>query len=241
MIKIYLCDDNEIILEKYETLIKHIAIDHQLDVKVLTFISGEQLLFQVEENIDDPDIIYLDILMGRLNGIDTAKKLRQKGCKAEIIFLTSSEEYVFESFDITPFHYILKEETDEDKFADILLKAVAVKDNKEKNTFIFKSGQALQKVYLEDICYFEITNRIVTLHKLGGEKIEFYQAMDKLEEELSAKGFVRTQRSFMVNLRYVDRIEKDAVHLSEGDMVPVGAKYIQNLKIALSKYLLQQF
>ncbi|MEG0377109.1 MAG: LytTR family DNA-binding domain-containing protein [Eubacterium sp.] len=241
MIKIYLCDDNEVVLEKYEKMIDSMAKNNGIEIRITTFISGEQLLFQMSENVENVDILYLDILMGRINGIETAKKLREMGCSAEIIFLTTSEEYVFESFDSAPFYYILKEEISYEKFEEIFLKAVSSKNKKEADVFILKNGGIVQKIYLEDICYFEITNRIATLHHIKGDTIEFYQSMEKLEEELAKKGFVRTQRSFMVNLRYVDRIEKNMVHLGKGQMVPVGAKYIKHLKAALSSYLLQAF
>ncbi|MFT3985961.1 MAG: response regulator, partial [Lachnospiraceae bacterium] len=98
LLTVYLCDDSRETIEKYSDLITRTAQKNQIDIALSVFENGESLIFHLSDTPDLPDIIYLDILMGKLNGIDTAKRLREFGCKAEIIFLTTSEDYVFDSF-----------------------------------------------------------------------------------------------------------------------------------------------
>lgn len=86
MITIFLCDDNSQAVERYSTLIKRIAEKNQINITLSVFYSGESLIFHTSDSPDLPDIIYLDVLMGSLNGINTAKQLRELGCNAEIVF-----------------------------------------------------------------------------------------------------------------------------------------------------------
>ncbi|MFA6847922.1 MAG: response regulator [Lachnospiraceae bacterium] len=111
MLNVFLCDDNEVLLTRYKKILTAIAKKHDHDVRFSLFTSGESLIFNLADSPNDADIIFLDILMGKVNGIDTARQLRAAGCTAEIIFLTSSDEFVFESFDTSPLHYILKGST----------------------------------------------------------------------------------------------------------------------------------
>lgn len=122
MIKIAICDDNPIVVEYYKALILDSAKENDVDVKITEFISGEQLLFILSDHPNEVDVIYLDILMGKMNGIETARRLRELGCFAQIIFLTTSDEYVFEAFEVEPFYYIVKDEMSNGRFKEIFRK-----------------------------------------------------------------------------------------------------------------------
>ncbi len=113
MTNIILCDDNSSLLEKYKNILHDLSQKHDFDIMITTFFSGEHLLFHLADDPNQADIIFMDILMQDLNGIDTAKRLRMLGCHSEIIFLSSSAEFVFESFDVAPLQYIIKDSESE--------------------------------------------------------------------------------------------------------------------------------
>lgn len=136
MLKIFLCDDNSESIKKYSELIARAATQYHIDIRFATFASGESLLFHLSEAPEDADIIYLDILMGKTNGVDTAKALRRVGCKAEIIFLTTSEDYVYDAFEVTPVQYLLKERTSQEKFDRVFLKAVELSTKRKRDVFV---------------------------------------------------------------------------------------------------------
>ena len=236
MISVYLCDDNPVLLEKYQKILLKTAEKHNIRIKTKLFHHGEQLLFDLSEAPNEADIIYLDILMEPLNGIEAAKKLRNLGCRAEIIFLTSSEQYVFDSFEVSPMYYLLKEDTTVSKFEEIFLRAIGLLNKKQKEVFVCESGSVVKQIPLDSISYFEIKNRVVTVHFEGGE-FDFYSSMERLENELKDRSFTRTHRSFMINLKYVDRIEKDEITLVTGERIPLGTTYAKAIKLAFSKHL----
>lgn len=238
MIKIALCDDNERIIQHFSTLLHEVAEQEGVEISIHAFSSGENLLFELDENCNAFDIMYLDIEMGRINGIETADILRRKGCQSILIFLTNNERYVFQSFDVQPLHYILKTQVTMQKFHDIFVKAIAQKQKNDEDVFICEFNDVKKIIPLHEIYYFDIRNRVVTVH-YGQSEFSFYSKLDIIEETLANKHFVRIHRSFIVNLCYIDHIVSKSVFLINKEELPIGATYQKSLKEQFSNYLLE--
>ena len=108
MITIALCDDETKYLDFYESKLTEISLKHQLMIDVIRFKNGESLLFYLEDHPHKFDIIYLDVITGGMTGIDTALEIRKFNQQSKIIFLTSSESYVYQSFDAKATNYLIK-------------------------------------------------------------------------------------------------------------------------------------
>lgn len=236
--KIALCDDNKEIIEKFKGVLQDIINKESLEISIRTFSSGENLLFELDENINEFDILYLDIEMGNINGIETAEVLRKKGCQSIIIFLTDNEKYVFQSFDVFPLHYILKSDITYEKFKEILFRAMEHKKKKDDEVFLCEFQDVKKIIPLNQIQYFDVQNRIITVHYIDGE-FSFYSKLDKIHEELKGKWFIRIHRSFIVNLHFVDRIVMKSLYLTTEEELPIGTTYLKTLKEAFSDYLLE--
>lgn len=236
MINICLCDDNQETRRDYAQLIEEIAQRNQIPLQLFTYKSGEQLLLEAEDQIRGYDIVYMDMLMGKLNGIQTAKTLRDLGFDGKIIFLTSSRDHALDAFDVTPLHYILKQETPPQRFEEILLKATALVRDLQKEWFVFENKSKQTRVLLEDIQYFEVIKRQVSLHT-PGEVFCFYSQIDAVERQLAEKYFVRCHRSFVVNLKYIRSLSPTELLLSGGVSIPVGSTYLKDVKYRFSGFL----
>lgn len=237
MIQVYLCDDNEVLLKRYQNKLSDFAASNDYPVAFSRFLSGEQLLFHLEQNPNQAQIIFLDVLMGGITGIETAKRLRSMGCHSELIFLTSSEEFVFESFDSLPLHYIIKGSAGEsEKLEDVFFKAIDLSLRKEAESFLCESAGQKKKIPLHTISYFEINGRIVTVHFEDGT-FDFYSTIEAISEELSGKKFIRCHRSYLVNLQYIDIIRKTDILLTTGEQIPLGTTYAKDVKLAFSASL----
>lgn len=242
MTNIYLCDDNEVLLNRYKQQIIDLAVKHSVEYCITTFTSGEQLLFHLSENPNDADIIYLDIVMGRMDGLETAKKLRENGFCGEIVFLTSSEEHVFDSFDANPLYYILKDTSrEQSKFEESFLRGISLTAKKTAEVFICANRNQTKQIPLHLISYFEIQSRIVTVNYDGGKTFEFYSSMENLLSRLNVRRFIRCHRSYVISLKYIDTIEAKDLILTTGTIIPIGSTYIKDLKLAFSKSLSEIF
>ncbi|AOT71822.1 LytR/AlgR family response regulator transcription factor [Geosporobacter ferrireducens] len=237
MVTVFLCDDNQKTIEHYSRLIAKITQKHHIEMTLSAFNSGEELLFHLSDSPDQADIIYLDILMGTLNGMDTARQLRAYGCKAEIIFLTTSEDYVYDAFDITPVQYLLKDATGEDKFEQVFLRAVDLAEKKATDMFLCESGNTQKIIPIKEISFFEIWKRVVTVHHNGKETIEFYGTLEQLERQLRDKDFVRVHRSYLVHLPYIAKFQQQSLLLKTGENIPIGVTYLKQVKQLFSDYI----
>lgn len=237
MIHIYLCDDSQSSLEAYSGLIGDIARKHHIEISLHTFPSGEALLFHLSECPHKADIIYLDILMEATNGIETAKQLRKLGCNAEIIFLTTSEDFVFEAFDIAPVHYLRKESTPRDKFEQVFMRALSLTEKKVAEMFFFESFGVKKCLPVKSISYFEVWKRVLTVHTANGEAMKFYGKMEQVEKQMADKSFLRIHRSFLVNITYIASFMSQKVELKTGESLPIGVTYTQSARKAFSDYL----
>jgi DNA-binding LytR/AlgR family response regulator len=214
------------------------AAENGIEIKVILYESGEQILFMLSDHPNDVDIIYLDILMGKMNGIETAKRLREIGCLAQIIFLTTSDEYVFEAFDVSPFYYIVKDEMPTRKFKDVFLKAKESVRLKESDYIIITSSGTKEKIRLDLVLYFEVKNRIITAH-LKSSEVDYYSKLEDVERTLTGKDFIRIHRSYLVNCFYIEKLSRSSLTLTDGTVLPVSEKYSEKVQKSFSMYLLK--
>lgn len=230
-LRIAVCDDEKIIRS---TIAEYIKLKYPM-YEVLEYESGEQLI----EDAAGLDIIFLDIQMEGLNGIETAERIRKKEIQAVIIFLTALKEYVFWAFDVEAFHYLLKP-LKKEKFYEVLEGAVKKaeaqkrleKARTEGKRIDVKIGAITQKIYTNEIIYAEVYNRKVTLHTLG-QSMEFYSRLSELEQELG-EDFVRPHRAYLVNMQYISCYHASIITLENGSTVPIAK---QKYKDFVQKYL----
>lgn len=239
MLNIVLCDDNQQMQDAYSSLIMNVANYNGINITLSTFESGESLVFHLLDSPNQADIIYLDILMGPLNGMKTAKKLRELGCSSEIIFLTTSEDYVFEAFDISPVQYLIKDSTTAERFEQVFLRAVSLTREKKTEMFICDSGNTRKVIPIRSISYFEIWKRVIIVHYQKRDLFEYYGTLEQLEQQLLGKGVIRVHRSYMVNMPYIAKFQSQKLVLKTGEVIPIGVTYMKLVKQTFSNYLSQ--
>lgn len=223
------CDDEMILCEQIEKLIKHAAPDCQ----VLRFASGEAFL-RTKAPID---ILFLDIRLNGMNGIETAKALRTRENDTVLIFLTGYKEYALEAFDVFAFHYLLKP-IDEQKFQNIFSKALAEakrKARKEEDRFLLKSKGRHISLSRNDILYVESQNRKVYVHT-GRDVLEIRADLKDLELKLGP-AFYRCHKGYLIHMGYIAEYEKDRILLTNRESVYLSRRKYQDFVKAYMNYL----
>ena len=224
--RIAICDDEKNIRE----LIANKVAKQYPDAEIILFQSGEELLL-LDESID---ILFLDIQMSGIDGMETARELRKKDKSVILVFVTAVEEYVFQAFDVGAFNYIVKP-IDDGKFSDVLHRAVDEwssqnineKEPEERYVLINNSG-VHTKVILDEIVYAEVFNRKVVIHKLDGE-IEYYGKMSDLES-LAGDSFFRPHRAYLINFKYVEKYDATTIYLERGTVLMAKQNYPEFVK-----------
>ena len=209
VIRIALCDDNDIEREILKDIIESIFDSMGDEAAIFEFSSGEKLCRNYSKG--DYDIIFLDIHMKQLDGIETGKAIRDKDAKVEIVYATSSEEYLKEGYNIHALSYLTKP-YDVKKVEETLeyyYKKNGI-DKRESNEFLDVNIQQ-QKIYIRhnDIMWLESMGRVVSIY-CRDDVYRVYARLNDLEERLDEKIFLRCNQSYIVNIMYVkDVIEYD--------------------------------
>ncbi len=218
MLSIAVCDDEVIECCNMAKRIKEIMEEMKIPCIIRQFQSGEELL----QALESFDIVFLDIIMRELDGMKTAQIFRERASDKILIFVSSSREYVFEAYDVEAFQYLLKP-VDDRKLKSVLQKAVLKTESCLQEFIIVSRERQKKKLFLDDIYYFEIKGRMVDAH--GPEGIfTYYEQMGKLENKLQDKGFFRCHKSYLVNLKYVDRYNRQEVILENGEKIVIAKR-----------------
>jgi len=225
-VRIAICDDEKNIRELIGTKVRK----QYPESEIVFFSSGEELLLS-DMHID---ILFLDIQMSGRNGIETAKEIRKNNKMMMIVFVTAMEEYVFQAFDVSAFHYIVKP-IDDEKFSSVLQRAIEegcykskdVKAPEEKYVLINNSG-VHTKVVLDEIIYAEVFNRKVVIHKMD-ERIEYYGKLSDLES-VAGDSFFRPHRAYLINFKYVEKYDATTIYLEKGTALMAKQNYSEFVK-----------
>ncbi|RKD33828.1 LytR/AlgR family response regulator transcription factor [Lacrimispora algidixylanolytica] len=225
-----LCDDQSEFIKEFTKQLEGYFLSRQVSFQLFVFSKGEDLL---KADIS-PDIIFLDIKMGGLSGIETARILRNNQIRSKIIFLTAYKQYVFDAFDVDASHYLIKPV--KEKKLEAVLDHVMEQLTSAKTQFLtIQSGSCIQRFSYSDILYLEVRNRKVTVHSQTGN-VDFYGKLDTLEKCLPTH-FFRCHRSFIVNMDFVMQISKTDLLITNGELIPVSKRKYQDFSIAFMKQM----
>ncbi len=216
MIRIAVCDDEKYMSDKVRKMVSDFFHKKNIEIMILQFSTGEDLL-KYDQTID---IIFLDIQMKDIDGMETARKLRSCKFKGYLIFITILKEMVFQAFEVQAYDYLIKplKEKDFEKTMERLL--LSMQNAKEANLLI-QRGYETRIIPLEDIVFCEIIDRKIYLHLISSEVIDFYDRIENLEAKLNNR-FFRCHRSFLINLRYLKSYKNGIAYMENGKEIPVS-------------------
>ena len=236
MINIAICDDNTSNCSEIENILLKYAIKNNLKFNIDIFYSGEQL-YKFLNKGNKYNIIFLDIELGKLSGIQLGLKIREDLADeiTKIIYISSHESYAMKLFDIRPFNFLIKP-INEDKLIELLDK-IRIILNIDYNVFYYKKDKILNKIYIKDILYFEGCNKNTKLNTLK-EQILIKDSLKDIFDRLYKYNFFYSHRSYLVNYNSIIKFESDRLIVANGDIIPISQprrKYVKNLQIKFSK------
>ncbi|CEP50489.1 LytTr family DNA-binding response regulator [[Clostridium] sordellii] len=224
MIKIAICEDEKEQQDLLKTHINQIFKDLPINYSLYTFNSGEELLKNYPKDID---IFLIDIQLNEINGMDTARKIRETDNKAEIIFITSLIEYALEGYEVRAYRYLIKPV----KYDDLkmhILNCIKEIDIKNKHIIIKEQGNRI-KLDISEITYIEVQKENITIHTLN-KTYETKGTMNNIEKEINCSRFYRCHKSFLVNLEHIKSIKQYIAVLENGEEVPISRYRFKDTK-----------
>lgn len=231
------CDDEPVQLEYIRMLAEKWAALAGMELTFSSYLSGDELLFANEEGYPF-DIVILDIDMKGTDGMSLARKIRKEDTRVPIIFLTNRKEFVFEGYEVKAMRYLLKP-VDEEKLFPLLYE-IKTEQKKEKHYLIETVGGERVKIELEDILYLESAGHYVTIHTQS-ESYQILKSLAELEKQIRTaapgeSGFIRTHRSFLVNLYHVEKVLRTECILSDQSKIPISRNCYHSVNQAFIAY-----
>lgn len=224
MVNIVICENDKNDQEFVKAKVVEILDDLDIEYEIKVYNSGDDLL----EGYDKyTDIILLDIQMDGLDGMETARKIREFDDNVEIIFITSFVEYALEGYEVNAYRYLLKPVKDENLRTSLIN---CLNDrNFVKRSIVIKEGDTRIKISLKDIMYIEIQGNDITVHTLK-DTYRTKGTMSNFETEINSDMFVRCHKSYLVNLEYIKSIKRYTSILVNDEEVPLSRNKYKEIK-----------
>ncbi len=231
-LKAAVCDDEKVVLSELCSKIHEAFENENCQAEIFRTSDPYELLEHIKNNT--VDVLFLDIDMPGLSGMDIAQFLVDSNTKTLLIFVTSHDALVYQSFQYHPFGFIRKSHFEE----EIGPTAKSISDDLQKKSeyFTFKNGEGFFRVLFSDIHYFESQSNYVELHSTN-RTYKFRRTITSLENELKAKGFIRTHKGFLVNQQHIFAVMGDEIRLSNKELLPIGRTNKDSVKKAILRYM----
>lgn len=234
--RIAYCEDEPAQAALVRAMILQWAESRRITAEVVLYESAEEFLFKNE--VFAYDIVFLDIAMRQMNGVELARAIRRKDRALPIAFLTADRTFAIEGYELHAVRYLLKPVAME-KLGSLLDELLETAEADAQDTDCITVGEkgAVRKISESSICYIEVLGHYTQLHLQDGAAVRVKESLASVAAMLHQKElFVKCHRSFVVNLRYVEKISRAACALSDGTVLPVSRNSYQELNERFIRY-----
>ena len=228
--RVAICDDCMQDAEFVQNILSKWAAERELSIQTECFPSAESFLFHYAED-KAWDILLLDIEMGSMDGVSMAKRVRQDNEAVQIVFITGYSDYIAEGYEVSALHYLMKP-VKEEKLSEVLNRALEKRKQEERCLNLELSGE-LVRIPFYEIRYLDVRQNYITIH--CRQEYTLKRSLSSVEKELDER-FCRVGRTMIVNLKYIQRVTKIEVYLSDGTVLPLPRGAYEPLNRAIINY-----
>lgn len=221
MINILVCDDDPNFVNKIREKITNLSAYSRKYMDITCITNANEL---TDEVVSKCDILFLDIDLGEKNGIELARRIREKNRKIILIFVTNFKEFAPEGYEVDAFRYLAKSDLEE-KLDIYFTDALSLCRQHQRKLEIFCDGE-IHLIPIRSLVYIESQGREQCIHLCGyfRDALSTRLTMSQLEKLLFPQGFLRIHKGFIVNMAYLQSFKSTGALLSTGEKVPVGAR-----------------
>lgn len=231
MIRIAICDDETYMADKVKAMVSDFFGKKNLETEISCFSGGRDML----KYDKDADIVFLDIRMAGIDGMETARRLRRSQFKGYLIFITVLEEMVFEAFEVQPYDYLVKP-IEGKRFEKTMERLYLSMKNTGDVNLLIQRGYESSIISFDDIVFCESIDRKIYLHLKSSTVIDYYERIENLEKKLD-KRFFRCHRSYLINLDYLKSYKKRMAYMESGEEIPVSRLRGREFSEVILKYM----
>lgn len=229
--KIAIVDDRSADRERLAGLAVSYLHKKKLHADILYYADGESFLREFRR--EKFSIIFLDILMNGMNGMEVAHRVRERDKNCLLIFVTNSNAYALEGYWVKAFHYLMKPYSVQE-FIKVMERCCGELDSGSRYIEL-KEGRILKKVLFRDIWYADMQGHYVQLHTAYGV-LKSRLFFDEIENQLQDRQFVKCYRNIIVNMDQVQVLQGMDFILKSGERIPIQKKRYTNVRQVFADY-----
>lgn len=233
MLRIALCDDETEARDALRIQLEKALIEGSEEV-VYEFSSGSRAVSWLQNHPGEIDLLFLDVEMNGLNGMETAEKIREFNENLIIVFVTGYADYVFDGYRVGALDYMLKPVSMQ-RLMELLHRVREKLAQEDAQTYILKNTEGTWRFRLRDILYFYSNKRKVYLVTKSGE-YSFYSKLDAVEAQLGMP-FIRVHQRFLINPRHIQYLGNDSVIVDETTL-PCSRKYKESATAKFAHFVI---
>ena len=216
LIRIAICDDEKHMSDHIRVMALDFFRKKNREISLRMFSSGEELLIYNGQI----DILFLDIQMKDMDGMETARKLRADQFRGFLVFITILKEMVFQSFEVQAYDYLVKP-VDKKQFEKTMDRLYASMQNASEDSLLVQKGYEGRIIPKDEIVFCEIIDRKIYLNLASGEVVDYYERIENLETKLDNR-FYRCHRSYLINLKHLKGYKNGTACMDNGKEIPVS-------------------
>lgn len=216
MIRIAICDDEKYMSDHIQAMVSDFFRRKNIEITILRFSCGEELL----KYGGQIDILFLDIQMKDIDGMETARKLRADKFRGFLIFITVLKEMVFQSFEVQTYDYLVKP-IEGKQFEKTMERLYVSMQNASEVSLLVQRGYESRIILKDNIVFCEIIDRKIYLNLVSSEVVDYYDRIENLENKLD-DCFFRCHRSYLINLKHLKGYKKGIAYMDNGREIPVS-------------------
>ncbi|WP_064201271.1 LytR/AlgR family response regulator transcription factor [Brevibacillus brevis] len=244
MYRVAICDDEEKHREFVKSILLTLSIKTNIEFVIESFDSGEQLVSYYERQETPFHILILDIEMGGMNGIQTARTIRGlNNLDEQIIFLTSYPKYMVESFDVMTYQYLIK------PISPSILEEKIIKLHQyfqalDKKYMVIKTGYEEVVLKYDELISIEAAKSLTIKSKLHftttNQTYESKGIISDYALALKDCNIIQIHRSIIINLLHVKKFASGVVLMSNGKELPIGRSKMKEVKDTYTKFMIMK-
>lgn len=237
MYRIAICDDEKSARTKISNYLSQYSSSENAEMEILEYTSANELLGKYPENLD---ILFLDIYMPGIDGMDAARDIRQHDPQVCIIFITTMYQRAIEGYSVRAFGFVRKPVSYPELQHELSCALHMVDRTREQEKYVsLRCGGVTYRLPVSEISYCEVRNHSMYVC-INGSVTEYRCPMNELEEQLMPYGFLRCHSSYIVNAKKIRTVAQNYLILADESQIPISQRKKKEFMNALASYIGEQ-
>ncbi len=234
--RIAYCDESHAALDALKKHLDRFARENRdMDVVCDAFSTTTELLARISAGVFY-DLVFLDVVMPGISGLDAAKEIYAANKITRIVFLTTAKEFAVDAYAVEALDYLIKP-IDAVGFQRAMQRFITKQKNMRAEEILIFEKNSMTKIPLHTLCYVEVYDHYLFYHLADGMILKSRQKLSALEQYLGPnKQFVKPHRSYLVNMAYVQRMDQTCIGLRDGAILPVSKANYKAVADAFLQY-----